>query len=193
MNLGTTPASFTIDFSNDAGFLQSLPFKEFGSNSTLTGYIAVGGRWTINSAGDLNGATITGTAFINNVTGNIGGYALFEYGGQSATVPIEAPGQRFIISFDGSNGWVQGIALVSPCGISNVNIIFRDSGGNTILVDNFTMTLWQHMSFVVSQRYPQLVGRWGTAYVSADNCINGLGILANSAGAYTTVFALDVP
>src|ERR1700675_2503026 len=75
VNLGNVPASFTINFVNDQGKLQDLPFSGFGINSTLTGQqIPVGGRWTINSAGDPLGVTNTGWALINNVVGNIGGY-----------------------------------------------------------------------------------------------------------------------
>ena len=172
-----------------------FPLSTGDPQSELSGQIPVGGRYTINSPG-ISSQTTTGWALVDNVVGNISGYALFEYGGQMATVPIESEfSSRFILSFENGPGWHMGVALVNPCiNNSTVSVTFRDSNGSAVIADSFVMSPSQHMSFLLSQRYPALVGRWGTALFETGGCaIAGLGILANSAGAYTTVFALDAP
>jgi hypothetical protein len=194
VNLSNAPASFDISFFDDTGAPYAFPFVENGNVSALTGQqIPAGGRWTINTVGSAGGYTTTGWADITNATGNIGGYAIFQYGNQMATVPIESwNGSRLILPFQDGNGIAMGVALVNPCtGPSDVTVTFRDNYGSLIFADSFPMTPGQHTSFVVRQRWPALAGRVGTALYETNGCLSGLGILANSAGAYTTVFSLD--
>lgn len=191
-NLSDAPASFTISFFNDAGELQTFPFVENGTVSAFIGQqIPPGGRWTVNTS-DLSIYTTTGWATITNATGNIGGYAVFQYGDQMATVPIESwNGSRFILPFQDNAGIVMGVALVNPCtGSNTVNVTFRAGDGSVIFADSFSMTPAQHTSFLLAQRWPALTGLTGTALYETSGCLAGLGILSNGI-AYTTVFALD--
>jgi hypothetical protein len=202
MNLGSTAANYTLRFYGDSGNPQAFTFKsagqELGSQSVLTGTIPVGGLVPLN-AQDSTNTTTTGWALIDpSSTGDIGGFAIFTYqSGQQAVVPIEtSTAQQFVILFDnsGKTASATGVALANPhANAVTVNVVFRDMKGNTILSDQFTMGPMEHTSFVLATKYPALAGTYGTALFSTDSstdAIAGLGILANSVGAYTTAFAL---
>jgi len=201
-NLGTTVATYTVRFYGDSGSPQAFPFKntgtqqDLGTQSVLTGTIPVGGLVGI-KARDKDPTTTTGWMLIDrSSTGDIGGALVFGYQtGQQAVVPIEtSSNQKFVLFFDNSGGNVMGVALVNPQSHSVVvNVVFRDLNGNTILSDHFTMSPLEHTSFLLANRYPGLAGQAGTALFSTDgatDAVAALGILANSVGAYTTVFTL---
>ena len=202
-NLGTTVATYTLRFYGDSGSPQAFPFKntgtqqDLGTQSVLTGTIPVGGLVSIR-ARDKAPTTTTGWMLIDpSSTGDIGGALVFAYDltGQQAVVPIEtSSNQKFVLIFDNSGGSVMGVALVNPQSHSVVvNVVFRDLNGNTLLSDHISMSPLEHTSFILATRYPGLAGQAGTALFSTDgaaDAVAALGILANSAGAYTTVFTL---
>jgi hypothetical protein len=203
VNLGKTFATYTLRFYGDSGTPQAFPFKntgtgtDLGTQSVLTGTIPVGGMVSL-KARDKASSTTTGWALIDpSSTGDIGGAAIFTYDqtGQQAVVPLEtAATQNFILVFDNSGGNVMGVALVNPHPTAVVvNVVFRDLNGNVLLSDHITMSALEHTSFILASRYPGLVGQVGTALFSTDgsaDAVAALGILANSVGAYTTVFTL---
>jgi len=201
-NLGTTVAVYTLKFYGDSGSPQAFPFKntgtqqDLGTQSVLTGTIPVGGLVSI-KARDTAPTTTTGWMLIDpSSTGNIGGALVFGYQtGQQAVVPIEtSSNQKFVLFFDNSGGNVMGVALVNPqTHAVVVNVVFRDLNGVTLLSDHVTMSPLEHTSFILATRYPGLAGQAGTALISTDSsadAVAALGILANSVGAYTTVFTL---
>jgi hypothetical protein len=202
MNLGTTTANYTLRFYGDSGSPQAFSFKSagqsLGTQSVLTGAIPVGGLVPLKAQDSAN-TTTTGWALIDpSSTGDIGGFAIFTYlSGQQAVVPIEtSSAQQFVILFDnsGKTASATGIALANPHpNAVTVNVVFRDMNGVTLTSDQFQMGPMEHTSFVLATRYPSLAGTYGTALFSTDgsaDAVAGLGILANSAGAYTTTFAL---
>ena len=192
-----TPATVTILFWGDSGNQQAFPFVGMGLANYVTGTIPPMGQATVQTA-NIYKSTTTGSAFINT-TGHVGGFAVFGYvTGQEAVVPIEAANdQKFILAFDNTNGHVMGIALANPhANLVTANVAFLDENGGVILSDRLTMPANSHTSFILTDRYPGLAGVMGTALFTTDspaNGIAGLGIRANSAGAYTTVFALALP
>ena len=201
-NLGTTVATYTLRFYGDSGSPQAFPFKntgtqqDLGTQSVLTGTIPVGGLVSL-KARDKDTSTVTGWALIDpSSTGDIGGAAIFAYQtGQQAVVPFEtSSNQKFVLIFDNSGGSVMGVALVNPqTHPVIVNVVFRDLNGVTLLSDHITMSPLEHTSFILATRYPGLAGQAGTALVTTDSSadsVAALGILANSVGAYTTVFTL---
>ena len=203
MNLGTTPATYTLKFYGDSGSPQAFPFKNpktqevLGVQSVLSGNIPVGAEVYL-KAQDKTNTTTTGWALIDpSSTGDIGGAAVFTYDptGQQAIVPIEnSSTQKFIIPFDNTGGTATGMALVNPHPHPvTVSVVFRDINGVTLHSDQIQMQSLEHTSFVLSSQYPSLAGQAGTGYFSTDRAadgVAGLGIVANSVGAYTTVFAL---
>jgi len=201
INLGSTLANYIVRFYGDSGSPQAFSFvsngQSLGTQSVLTGTIPIGGLVSF-KAQNVDSTVTTGWALIDpSSTGDIGGLGIFTYQptGQQAVVPIESPStQSLILAFDNSGGPATGFALVNPHANSVVvNVVFRDSNGAMLLTDQFTMSPLQHMSFVLPNQYPGLAGQFGTALISTDSADDGiaaLGILASSAGAYTTIFAL---
>jgi len=203
INLGTTPANYTLKFYGDSGAAEAFPFKDtdtqqdLGNQSVLTGMISVGGEVDL-KARDKNPSTTTGWALIDpSSTGDIGGAAVFTYDvtGQQAVVPFETlTSQKFVLAFSNANGNATGFALANPHpNTVTLNLVFRDFTGATIHTDQFQMGPLEHKSFVLTNQYPSLAGQAGTALVSADSsadAIAGLAILVNAVGAYTTAFAL---
>ncbi len=202
-NLGSTVANYTLRFYGDAGAPQAFPLgnlvtqEELGSQSVLTGQIPVGGIVVL-VAENANNATTTGWALIDPAsTGDIGGLVVFNYkpSGQQATIPAEtATAQNFVLGYSNSQKNVTGVALTNPqANPVTVNLVVRDPNGATLATDQFMMSPFQHMSFVLPNRYPASNNEIGTVLVSTAStadAIAGVAILANSAGAYTTIFAL---
>jgi len=202
INLGSTVANYTLRFYGDNGEPQAFSFKDtntqkdLGTQSVLSGSIAVGGELDV-LARDVGNATATGWALIDpSSTGDMGGAAIFGYRtGQEAVVAFETSTvPKFVLGFDNTAGGATGFALVNPhANPVTVNIVFRDYTGATLHTDQFQMSSMEHTSFVLNSRYASLAGKSGTALVSvasANDAIAGLAILANAAGAYTTASAL---
>ena len=203
VNLGTTPASYTLKFFGDSGSPQTFPFKNVGTQqvlgtvSVLSGNLPVGGEVYLKARDQAN-TTTTGWALIDpSSTGDIGAEVVFTYDltGQQAIVPVESSSsQKFIIPFDNTGGGATGVALANPhANAVTVNVVFRDINGVTLHTDQIQMQPMEHTSFVLSNQYPSLVKQAGTAYFSTDSAadaVTGLGILVNVVGAYTTIFAL---
>ncbi len=201
-NLGSTTANYTVRFYGDSGAPQAFPFKnnvtgqELGTQSILTGQIPVGGLVLLN-AENADNATTTGWALIDPAsTGDIGALAIFNFNptGQQATVPAEtSSAQRFVLGYGNSGGETTGVALANPhANPVTVNLVVRDPNGATLASDQFMMTPHQHMSFLLPTRYPA-ASAVGTILISTDStadAVAGVAILANSAGAYTTLFAI---
>jgi hypothetical protein len=203
INLGTTPANYTLKFFGDSGSPQEFNFKNpatqqvLGNQSVLSGNLPLGGEVYIKARDQAN-TTTTGWALIDpSSIGDIGAEVVFTYdlNGQQAIVPVEnASTQKFTIPFDNTGGGATGIALANPhANPVTVNVVFRDMNGATLHSDQIQMQPMEHTSFVLSTPYPSLAAQAGTAYFSTDSAadaIAGLGILINSVGAYTTIFAL---
>jgi hypothetical protein len=170
--------------------------QALGNQSVLSGAIPVGGLLIL-SAQDVGNSTTTGWALIDpSSTGDIGALAIFQYQtGQQATVPVEtSSSQKFVIGFSNLTGATTGLALVNPHSTAvKINVVFRDFNGGTLASDQFMMSPLQHMSFLLPDKYPALAGQIGSALVTTDSpadAVAGVGILANSQGAYTTLFAI---
>jgi len=211
LNLGISPATYTLRIYGDSGSPQQLPFQnaatqtDLGMQSVLTGTIPVGGVVSY-EAQDTASSTTTGWALIDpSSTGSIGAQVVFRYRtGQEATVLLEtSSSQRFYLPFDNTNGSATGVALVNPQAHAvTVNVQFRDTNGGLPLInDNFTMAPMEHTSFMLAGKYPALANQLGTALFISDSAadtIAGLGILSSpaigaigAAGAMTTLFPMD--
>jgi hypothetical protein len=180
-----------LKFYNDIGSPQVFPLKSVGNFSQLAGVIAVNGSFTVETGGYSSGSTVTGWAFVDT-NDSIGGFAIFgNKNGQEATVPLESwIDSQEILAFDNSNGNVMGVALVNPSSysVAHVTVVFYDGNGAEIGRDSFSMDANAHVSYVVTEKWPFLAGRVGTANITTDgNGIAVLGLRFNPHFAFTSV------
>ena len=68
-----------------------------------------------------------------------------------------------MLPFDHTNGYTSGIALVNPSTSQDISIFltFFDTSGATLLQDSFTLQHGQHQAITLTQKYPQVIGRFG--------------------------------
>jgi len=210
VNLGISPATYTLRVYGDSGSPQPVPFlnaatqADLGMQSVLTGTIAVGGVVSF-KAQDIASSTTTGWMLIDpSSTGSIGAEVVFRYRtGQAVTALLEtSSSKRFYLAFDNTNGSETGVALVNPQAHAvTVNVQFRDLNGLPLMNDTFTMSPMEHTSYMLADKYPALANELGTALFNTDssaNAIAALGILSipaigatGAAGVMTTLFPMD--
>jgi len=210
LNLGISPATYTLRIYGDSGSPQAVPFQnaatqtDLGMQSVLTGTIPVGGVVSFKGQ-DIASSTTTGWALIDpSSTGSIGAQVVFKYRtGQEVTALLEtSSSKRFYLAFDNTNGSATGVALVNPQAHAvTVNVQFRDLNGLPLVNETFTMSPMEHTSFMLADKYPALANLLGTALFNTDstaNAIAALGILSTpaigavgAAGAMTTLFPMD--
>ena len=123
---------------------------------------------SIYSAEPGSAVPIVGSANLNFDTG-VGGFVRFRLvpTGQEAMVPMETRmAKSFTLGFDNTSGIATGIAVAAdpyvPSGVAAVTITIRDDAGTMIDSATTTMTVGQHDSFVLSDRFPSTAGRSGT-------------------------------
>jgi hypothetical protein len=209
MNLGISPATYTLQVYGDSGLPQPVSFTNtatnanLGTQSMLTGTLPVGGVASF-KADEPSLSTVTGWASFSSSGGEIGAQVVYRYiTGQEATALAETTSStRFYLAFDNTNGNVTGVALVNPQSTAvTVTVQFRDPSGNPISSDQFTMAPLEHTSFILTDKYPALASQLGTALfttTSTDTAIAAVGILSSPAllatgaiGSITTIFPLQ--
>lgn len=136
----------------------------------------------------------TGSAHIWT-TGIVEGYAVYRYmpTGQESVVPLQRASQaQYSVPYDNTDGTSTGVAITNISGsVANVQISVAGDPGvyyNSIPVD---IPKNGHLSFVVSERFPQTAGQRGTITFSSSTwslgSINVTGIRAAASGAFTSL------
>ena len=185
-------ANFTLNFWSDAGAELTLPVGDDGVVSSLTGTLQPGELRVIQTTGA--GELVTGWAELTDLTGAIGGTAIFalQSPGQSdseAAVPFStAASAHLFMPYDYSPGYSTGIAFTNPnASAATITATFTDDGGHNLgSRPTITVPAHGHASAVLGDLLPAIVGTRGTVSLTSDVPIFGLGIRANGA-AFTSL------
>ena len=195
VNTGATPANITLNFFNDAGQPLMLPLsfpqnQTRATKSSVTQTIPAGATFVIVTEGQSSDAVVTGSAQLST-TGNVGGFAIFQAGGQEAVVPLEVgSANSYTLAFDNTGGLVTGVALVnSSSQPAIVPATLRDATGATLAATSINLPASAHQSQILSALFPQAAGIRGTLEFATPTGgqIGALGIRATPAGAFTTI------
>jgi hypothetical protein len=199
INTDTGPVNVSLNFYDNDGYPLQLPLT-FPQNpsgaqttSTFTGTLNAGAELVIISNGPASQPTKVGWAQLL-ANGNVSGSALFAWGGsslQEATAPFETsnPG-AFVLSFDNTNGYATGVALVNTTTQSaSVGVLIRDDAGAILLTTSIVLPGYGHTSFYLSTNYPVTSLRRGTVEYTApsNGKINVLGIRFCPTGAFSSI------
>ena len=177
-------SQFTLKIWSGAGTPLPLPLGADGTVSTLSGTIQPGELRVIQTTG--TGAPVTGWAEITDLTGAIGGTAIFalQSPGQSdseAAVPFStASSTHLFMPYDYSPGYATGIAFTN----TNTNQVvvtasFTDDVGHHLGTGQIVVPGHGHASAVLADVLPAIAGTRGTVSLTANLPIFGLGIRAN--------------
>ena len=201
VNLDVEPAPYTLRFyASDGAFLR-LPFEGGtpGRLEVLEGVIPVGGSRTIVTAGT---DTLLSQGWAELIsTKLIGGLGVFRQRvagrpDQEAGVSAITPMARFVLPFDNTQGFVSSMALANTnLDASRATTVSPRLEDGTILTgDSVNLPARGYTSFALSQRFPSMAGRRGSAeFVSAGPDFGALGFRFNDGGSFTSLPALEVP
>jgi hypothetical protein len=194
VNTGATLANVTLSFSADDGTTLSLPlmFPQAATKTTessVTQAIPAGASLLIVTQGLISASVVTGSAQLST-TGNVSGFAIFQYSGQEAVVPLEAgSANSYALAFDNTGALVTGIALANSSGQAAViPATLRDSTGATLASTTIDLPASGHSSQILTDLFPQAEKIRGTLEFDtpAGGQIGALGIRANG-GTFTTI------
>jgi hypothetical protein len=191
-------AQVTVTFFNDNGQPMVLPVTGLGPVSTFQLSLGSFDAATVETEG--GGSTLQiGWALIESES-EIGGVAVFRQrvSGRpdlEAAVPLTLPAAQVISNFDNTGGFSSGIALVNNLGGPiQVNVGFTGEGGQPISTRVITLNARSHMSFALTDRFPELAGKRGTMHLigttnqaTVEGSISVLGLRFNPSGAFTTL------
>lgn len=196
-------ATYTLKFYGDSGAAKSFPFEGVGNASTLTGTLPAGGSTVIKTTG-TGAATTQGWAQFDffSTTDSVGGWAVFTNGnGNEAAVPFESDlDENPILSFDNTNGYGMGVALVnSDSSPVTITATFKDGSGSILGVRQLTMDPMTHTSFIFADQWPFTAGRQGMVYFQCSDMFGAnafgvavLGLRFTPKGAFTSVAAFEL-
>ena len=112
-----------------------------------------------------------------------------------ASVPSREATQRMAGVFDNRNGFATGIALSNPGTASiRLNIILRNSLGNTLGTRSLTLSPKGHAAFFLSPAWPETANLLGRIEIEAVDAATGadalfvpIGLRFSPGGAFTTI------
>jgi hypothetical protein len=195
VNTGAASANVTLSFFGDDGSPLSLPlsFPQTGATATQSSFlrgIPAGATLIVVTPGPASASLVTGSAQLTT-TGNVSGFAIFQYAGQEAVVPLETVNaSAYTLAFDDTNGLQTGIALAnSSSQAAVVPATLRDGNGATLATTTIGLPANGHKSLMLPALFSQAANIRGTLEFDtpANGQIGALGIRATPAGAYTTV------
>lgn len=197
LNLGGNTATFSMNFYGDDG--KPLVFAtSLGNNNAFAATIPAHGSIVISTAG-IKGTLSQGWALLKPGSDSIvSGSAVFRLRvfGQpdlEASVPGDASSwTRVFLPYDHVSA-ANGLAVVNQSSFSTISVTlsFRDDGGNQIALDTFSMAPLTHRAIVLTQTYPQTLGKRGTIEVSTGGfSMNVLGLRFNGI-AFTSIVPVN--
>jgi hypothetical protein len=208
-NMDSRPVDVAVLFYATDGTSVSVPVSFQGEGFTN----AVGGKMTVQVGAmasivleDLFGTLPQTTGWIlvtpsvsSSAGGQIGGLAILRYRGSSApqseaTIPVEScVDHNFLLSFDNTNGFSTGVAIVNPIstGENTIQISLRNQDGK--FLDNGKMILGprNQVSFDLGKTYPATADQRGTMVVTGLSCLAGIGFRFSPDATFTTLHAVS--
>jgi len=203
-NIDAAPSLYKLSFFDDTGAPLSLQ-TDVLTGPVIYGSIPAHGSVTIQTAGTKaslsQGWALMETVFVEQFTAvtapgaTTAGTVIFR---RPPTVPrpveVSEPldfsaKSQWVLPFDHTNGYTSGIALVNPSTSQDISIFltFFDTSGATLLQDSFTLPHGQHQSITLTQKYPQVIGRFGTLKIATSGpAVNVLGFHVSSTGVFTS-------
>jgi hypothetical protein len=196
LNNGSAPAQAKLNFFDDHGLALSLPLSVLQgmltTNSTsFTATIQPGAELLLESQGP-DATLSTGSAQLFS-DGAVTGFLIFRFvpTGQEASVPLQTgTAGSYVLPFDTTTGLTTGIAVANVASTTAaIAVVFRDDTGASLASDTITLNPQGHVSFVVTDRYPIVLGKRGTIafQTPSGGQIGAIAIRATTAGAYTTI------
>lgn len=189
VNQGTSPAPLRLNFYADNGQPLVLPLGPGESTYSATRTLAPGASLMIESEGPSGSPTLSGWAEL--VTdGAVGGFAIFQSGGQEAVVPMESRrAGSDVLWYDNSAGFVTSVAIANPSAAAAVfDVILRNEGGEEIGRSTLNLPGHGHTAFESYSRFPATADGRGTIEFRAQGSspVSVLGLRFNSSS-FTTI------
>jgi hypothetical protein len=203
-NIDAAPSLYKLSFFDDTGAPLSLQTNIL-TGPVIYGAIPAHGSVTIQTAGTqvalAQGWALMETIFVEQFTSAIApgattaGTVIFR---RPPTVPRPSEASepldfssksQWVLPFDHTNGYTSGIALVNPSTSQDISVFltFFDTSGATLLTDSFTLAHTQHSAITLTQKYPQVIGRFGTLKITTSGPpVNVLGFHVSSTGVFTS-------
>lgn len=181
LNPTSSPAQVRVNLMAEDGTPLVLPLTVSQAGSSVTVSAAVVDR-TIASNGLLQidtealiSTTSVGWADVRS-SAALSGYAIFRQRSGSGsdsegTSPLETKfPTNVLVSYDHTNGFSTGVALVNLDSTGTLTAIMRDDSGNELGRDAIAIGAGGHTSFSMTDRFPVLSGRRGTVeFVNNQN------------------------
>ncbi len=199
VNTDTVAGQFKLEFWDDNGNPLTLALGADGNAASVTDTIPPGGLRIIQAS--AGSALKTGSASLSSpgemqpAAGIISGTAIFglQAPGQAdseAAVPMaQVPDTHLYMPFDYTQGYSTGVAIATAVGNepATVSLAFFDESGTSLSPgDIVTIPANGHVSKVLADLFPGIVGKRGTISLMSDWPIFALGIRANGV-AFTTM------
>lgn len=203
-NIDASPSLYKLSFFDDTGAPLSLQTNIL-TGPVIYGAIPAHGSVTIQTAGVQTslseGWALLETVFVEQLSAaiapgaTVAGTVIFQRPPtvsrpSEASEPLDFSGKaQWVLPFDHTNGYTSGIALVNPSTSQDISVFltFYDTSGATLLSDSFTLAHTQHSAMTLTQKYPQVIGRYGTLKVTTSGpAVNVLGFHVSPAGVFTS-------
>jgi hypothetical protein len=203
-NIDGAPSLYKLSFFDDTGAPLSLQTNIL-TGPVIYGAIPAHGSVTIQTAGTqaslAQGWALMETIFVEQFTSAVApgattaGTVIFR---RPPTVPRPSEASepldfssrsQWVLPFDHTNGYTSGIALVNPSTSQDISIFlpFYDMSGAILWQDTFTLPRGQHQAITLTQKYPQVIGRFGTLKVATSGLpANLLGFHVSPTGVFTS-------
>lgn len=190
-NLDQAPTDYVFRFWDDSGNPLRLPIVN-RSPGTLTGTLAAGGTTFAETPGN-SPSLLQGWAEVAS-TGRIGVTAIFRTltAGQPASeaaVTGVSSGNRIILPFDNTQGFVTGVAVANtnPSQPLTIPLVFQLDDGSEIGGSLF-LPARAHTAFNLATRFPVLAGARGSILFAASSPdITVVGLSFNPNGSFASL------
>ena len=203
-NIDASPSLYKLSFFDDSGAPLSLQTNIL-TGPVIYGAIPAHGSVTIQTAGTQTslsqGWALMETVFVEQLSAviapgaTVAGTVIFQRPPtvsrpSEASEPLDfSVKPQWVLPFDHTNGYSSGIALVNPSTSQDISVFltFYDTSGATLLSDSFTLPHTQHTAITLTQKYPQVIGRYGTLKVTTSGpVVNVLGFHVSPTGVFTS-------
>ena len=197
VNMSAATMQYSTYFYNQNGGPMSVTFRESPSgnivNATAIASTLPPGASFNFSLFDTSATTQVGWAFVDydSSVGRLGGYAVFRQRIQGrpdfeALVPLSSYfDHRFYLPVDELEGFVTAMAICNPASNSSTNVVLRMTGLDGIEISRRSLTLapGNQTTFLIRDRFPEMINRLGTLYVegSSDE-LSAIGLRFNTLG-----------
>lgn len=201
VNLDTVPAEYRLTFVKSGGTPLELDFVGLGRGSVVYGTLPVNGSYMIETMGTSDTLSV-GFAILESPNySDVNGYGIFRqrlpwraYDFEAVVPFSDRYDGDFILPFDNTSGYTTSMAICNPSTYSQavVTVAFYDSSGSRFHLDQFTLQPLEHTSFETDKRWPQTVGRRGTAVFTVSPLgAPVLGLRFNWTGPFTSTHTLS--